>query len=83
VADVAHAALLLAGTAFAGFCLRRAWQLGRGGFDAEGNIRNYAQYGRVRFWGALGIGAATFVLIGLVALFKPFALFDSLTMSTR
>jgi hypothetical protein len=83
VADVAHAALLLAGTALAWFCLRRAWQLGRGGFDAEGNIRNYAQFNRVRLWGGLGIGAAAFVLLGLAAVFKVFAVFDSLTTSTR
>jgi hypothetical protein len=84
VAEVVHAALLLAGTAFAGFCLRRAWHLGRGGIDAEGRrTQKYAEYIRVRIWGALGIGAAAFVLLGLAALFKPFAIFDPLTLSTR
>ena len=81
---MARAALLLAGTALAWFCLRRAWRLGRGGIDTEGiRIQKYPQYARVRIWGALGIGAAFFVLIDLVALFKPFALFDALTTSTR
>jgi hypothetical protein len=79
---VAHAALLLAGTALACFCLRRAWQLGRGGF-AEGNIRSYAQFNRVRLWGGLGIGAAAFVLRGLAAVFNVFAVFDLLTTPTR
>jgi hypothetical protein len=84
VADVARAALFLAGTAFAGFCLRRAWQLGRGGIDAEGRrIQKYPQYVRVRFWGALGIGAAAFVLLGLADVFKVFAVFDLLATPTR
>jgi hypothetical protein len=81
---MARAAFLLAGTALAWFCLRRAWNLGRGGIDAEGRrTQKYDEYMRVRIWGALGIGAAFFVLIDLVALLKSFAVFDSLTASTR
>jgi hypothetical protein len=84
VADVVHAALVVGGTAFAGFCLRRAWQLGRGGIDAEGRrTQKNAEFWWVRFWGGLGISAAAFVLLGLAAMFKPFALFDSLTTSVR
>ena len=83
MADLSHAALLLAGTAFAGFCLQRAWQVGRGGFDAEGNIRNYAQFNRVKLWGGLGIFTAAFVLLSLGDVFKVFAVFDLLTTPKR
>jgi hypothetical protein len=71
VAEVIHAALLLAGTAFAGFCLRRAWQLGKGGFDEHGNLKSIYNYRIVGLWGCLGISCAAFLLLDLISLLNP------------
>jgi hypothetical protein len=49
----------------------RAWNLGRGGFDEHGNVRNWLQYDRVEIWGTLGIGFAAIILIDLLYFFNP------------
>jgi hypothetical protein len=51
--------------------LARAWTIGRGGVDAEGNIKSWAQYRRTRIWGGLGILFGVLGLIDAVFFFNP------------
>jgi len=66
-----HAALWLVLLAATVVCLGRAWALGRGGFDEQGNVRDTVQYNSVTLWGVLGIGAAFFFLLDLVVFLNP------------
>jgi uncharacterized membrane protein len=66
-----HAVFWIACFAIASLFVLRAWHLGKGGLDEDGNIKNLPQYTSVEFWGVLGFGLVIFALLDLYFLFNP------------